>query len=269
MPKNKKTPEPLAKALKQSEKIKDSVKECAEDLSTVNVVLKKELATEKPLLSVKNAIQKNAIVENKVHDAVEQLSLVNQALKMEVKEREALEETLVIIKAQEEASSHAALHDPLTGLPNRALFNDRLEHGLEQAKRHGWTLAIMFLDLDAFKSINDLYGHDTGDTVLQIISQRLKNNTRIDDTVSRHGGDEFLYLLMEVQHKKDITIIVKKIINAIKVPCKIGTVNLVIKPSIGISIFPENGETAEVLVKSADQAMYIAKQNKLGYSFAA
>ncbi len=265
---DKKTTKSLSKVLKQSEQVKDAVKECADDLSTVNIILKQELAIENPLPTVKNAIQKNETVEDKVQDAVEQLSLVNQALKLEIKEREILEEQLVLVQAQEEAFSHAALHDDLTGLPNRALFNDRLEHGLEQAKRHDWMLAVMFLDLDGFKSINDLYGHDVGDNVLQITAQRLKNNMRADDTVSRHGGDEFLYLIMEVKNKKDITVIAKKIIGAIKEPCKIGAMNLVVNSSIGISVFPNNGKTADVLIKSADKAMYIAKLNKSGYSFA-
>ncbi len=263
-----KTTKSLSKVLKQSEQVKDAVKECADDLSVVNVILKQELAIENPLPSVKNAIQKNETVEDKVQEAVEQLSLVNQALKLEIKEREILEEQLVLVQAQEEAFSHAALHDDLTGLPSRALFNDRLEHGLDQAKRHGWMLAIMFLDLDGFKSINDSYGHDVGDIVLQTTAQRLINNMRADDTVSRHGGDEFLYLLMEVQNKNDIVTIAKKIISAIKVPCKIGDLNLIVQSSIGISVFPNNGNTAEVLIKSADKAMYEAKLNKLGYSFA-
>lgn len=256
----------LSKVLKHSEQIKHTVKECAEDLTSINTVLKKELANEKIL--IKKAIQKNTAVEDKVHDAQEQLSLVNEALKDEVKIREALEDALEVAKAQEAESSHAALHDSLTGLPNRALFNDRLEHGLVQAKRHQWTLAIMFLDLDAFKSINDTHGHDAGDAVLKIIAERLSAITRADDTISRFGGDEFLYLLMEVRYKKDITLIAKKIIAEVQKPCKFGKLYLTVKSSIGISIFPKNGDTAEMLVKSADTAMYKAKKSKSGYAFA-
>ena len=256
----------LLKVLKHSEQIKHTVKECAEDLTTINTVLKKELADEKIL--IKKAIQKNTAVEDKVHDAQEQLSLVNEALKDEVKAREVLEEALEVATAKEAESSHAALHDALTGLPNRALFNDRLEHGLGQANRHQWTLAIFFLDLDGFKMINDTHGHAAGDVVLQIIAERLCAITRADDTLSRYGGDEFLYLLMEVRHKKDIAAIAKKINAEVQKPCRVGKLNLIVKSSIGISVFPKNGKTAEVLLKSADTAMYEAKKSKSGYAFA-
>lgn len=264
----RKTTKSLSKVLLHSEQVKASVEECAEELSTVNVVLKQELAVQNPHLSVQNAIQKNETVEDKVQDAVEQLSIVNEALKLEIQEREIIEEQRVMVQAQEEAFTHAALHDDLTGLPSRALFNDRLEHGLEQAKRHDWMLAIMFLDLNGFKTINDSYGHAVGDIILQTIAQRLKTNMRADDTVSRHGGDEFLYLLMEVQNKEDIVAIAQKIMTAIKTPCEVENLSLVVQSSIGISVFPDNGDTAEVLIRSADKAMYAAKVNKLGFSFA-
>jgi len=172
-----------------------------------------------------------------VQDAAEELSIVNQALEHEVNERHLLEHQLAAAEKQEEAARHASFHDPLTGLPNRVLFNDRLEHGLAQAKRHNWTLAVMFLDLNGFKGINDTYGHDIGDRVLQTISQRLTENTRDDDTVSRHGGDEFLYLLMEVRDERDIALIAQNILNVIQVPCNVGVHDLTISASIGISIF--------------------------------
>ena len=173
---------------------------------------------------------------------------------------------------QEEGARYAALHDVLTGLPNRALFNDRLEHGIAQAKRHGWTLAMMFVDLDQFKRINDTYGHDAGDVVLQTTAQRLKESTRGDDTVSRQGGDEFLYLLTEIHDEKDIAMIAEKVIQTIQVPCNVRIRGLNINPSIGasigISMFPKNGTTADTLIRRADEAMYRAKQNKCRYLFA-
>jgi diguanylate cyclase (GGDEF)-like protein len=152
------------------------------------------------------------------------------------------------------------------------LFNDRLEHGLAQAQRHGWTLAVMFVDLDDFKNINDTYGHDAGDAVLRAIADRLLECTRNDDTVSRHGGDEFLYLLMEVQNEQDITAIADKLIEAIQAPCPLVAGGQEISPcihaSVGISIFPRHGTTPEALINRADSAMYKAKRNKSGYSFA-
>ncbi len=257
----------LTKALVQSARVKHMVEEAAEELSSVNTVLKQELTDRHSLPEIDNAIQNNEAIEIKVQDAAEELSLVNKALENEVRERHLLEHQLSVSEKQEEAARHASFHDSLTGLPNRALFNDRLEHGLAQAKRHNWILAVMFMDLDGFKSINDTYGHDIGDSVLQTISQRLKENTREDDTVSRHGGDEFLYLLMEVRDERDIIFIVENILKVIQAPCVVGTHELAISASIGISLFPKDGNSVESLVQSADKAMYHAKQTKSGYAF--
>jgi len=139
--------------------------------------------------------------------------------------------------SQELSSRHAALHDVLTGLPNRVLFNDRLGHGLAQARRQGWTLAVMFLDLDDFKAINDTHGHDAGDAVVQAIAQRLKNNTRGEDTVSRNGGDESLYLLTGLRDAADIAKVAKKMVLSVQAPCDIrlrnSTVSARVKASIG------------------------------------
>lgn len=266
-----KTGRSLNNVLDQSEHIKEVVEECGEELSSVNVVLKQELAGLDVLPDVEEALQKSGTVESKVQVAAEELSVVNQALEDEVRERQMLEHQLAAVKEQEEAARHAAFHDPLTGLPNRVLFNDRLEHGLAQAKRHGWNMAVLFVDLDDFKSINDSYGHDVGDRVLKIISQRLKENTRADDTVSRHGGDEFLYLLMEIKDQRDVNVIVEKILRAIEEPCDVTVRELVISPlltaSIGIAMFPKDGDTADVLIKSADKAMYRAKRLRSGYAY--
>ena len=268
LPKPSKTATSLSKTLTHSEQIKDVVVECAEELSSVNIALEQEFADQEQPAGVEKALEISGEIEIKVQDAAEQLAAVNIALEDEIEERERLERQLVSVKAQEESARHAAFHDPLTGLPNRVLFNDRLEHGLTQANRHGWNLAVMFVDLDEFKSINDQYGHDAGDTVLQTISQRLKETTRVDDTVSRHGGDEFLYLLMDVNNIRDATLAAKKIIKAIQKPCNIGTRDLVVRASIGISMFPKHGKTANDLIKSADKAMYQAKRLKSGYAIA-
>ena len=268
LPKPSKVVTSLSKTLVHSEQIKDVVAECAEELSSANVALKQELADQGQSSGVEKALEVSREVEIKVQDAVKQLAAVNNALVGEIVERKRLEHQLVSVKVQEESARHAAFHDPLTGLPNRVFFNDRLEYGLTQANRHGWNLAVMFVDLDEFKSINDLYGHDAGDAVLQTVSQRLKETTRVDDTVSRHGGDEFLYLLMKINNIRDATLVAKKIIKAIQKPCNIGTRDLVIRASIGISIFPKHGKSADDLIKSADKAMYQAKRLKSGYAIA-
>lgn len=257
----------LSTVIAHSESIKEMVQVCADDLSIVNTVLKEELSIKNPQPSIKNAIRKNSTVENKVQLAVDELNIVNIALKDEVKEREIIEQELEEVKIEKDIATEASLHDALTGLPNRALFYDRLEHGLEQAKRHGWNLAVMFLDLDKFKQINDEYGHDIGDKVLLKVAKKLKENTRSDDSICRFGGDEFLYLLMEVKNKREVTKIIKKLIKTIELPCDDISPNLVVKLSIGISLFPKNADNLEGLIKSADIAMYAAKKSKLGYAF--
>lgn len=258
----------LSNVIAHSESIKDMVQVCADDLSDVNTVLKEELSIKKSKPSIKNAVMKNTTVENKVQTAVDELDTVNKALKDEVKEREVIEQELEEVKKEKDIATEASLHDALTGLPNRALFYDRLEHGLEQAKRHVWNLAVLFLDLDNFKQINDEYGHDIGDQVLLTVAKRLKENTRSDDSICRLGGDEFLYLLMVVKNEREVTKIIKKLVKTIELPCDDIAKNLIIKLSIGVSLFPKNADNLEGLIKSADTAMYAAKQGKLGYAFA-
>jgi diguanylate cyclase (GGDEF)-like protein len=258
----------LTQVIKDSEHVKDIMVESADELASVNMVLNEEYAHQDTLPKVEHAIEKSEAVEIKVQEATVKLASVNQALKNEVNARRLLEHQLAAVQVQQEETRHAALHDSLTGLPNRALFQDRLEHGLVQARRHGWTLAVMFMDLDNFKTINDSHGHDVGDAVLRIVARRLEANTRGEDTVSRHGGDEFLYLLMDMKNEDDASIIAQKIINAVEVPCLVRVGELTISPSIGISIYPKDGHTAEALTQSADTAMYHAKRSKSGFAFA-
>ena len=262
----------LNQVLGQSERVKTIVEECADELSSVNSDLRQEFNENEVLSGVGNVLEKSEAVENKVQLASDELSSVNQALKVEVKFRHVLEGQLETATRQGEEARHASLHDPLTGLPNRALFDDRLEHELAHSKRHELSFAVMFMDLNDFKEINDTHGHDVGDIVLLTIAQRLKQITREDDTVCRLGGDEFLYLLTEVQGDRDTTTVVEKIIKAVCVPCDIQirdlSISLNISASIGISMFPKHGATADSLLDAADKAMYRAKRDKSGYSFA-
>ncbi len=160
-----------------------------------------------------------------------------------------------------------ALHDSLTGLPNRQLFDDRLSHAIALAGRHQWTLAVMFLDLDQFKEINDVHGHGAGDAALQTIAQRLLQYVRNEDTVCRNGGDEFLYLLMNPQGKKNVAQIANSVLKTIAQPLSVAGVELAIKPSIGIAIFPDHGTNGEQLINNADAAMYSAKRGDRGIAF--
>lgn len=160
-----------------------------------------------------------------------------------------------------------ALHDSTTGLPNRDLFDDRLTHAIALAKRHNWTLAVMFLDLDRFKCINDTHGHAVGDGVLKEVARRLLQHTRDEDTVCRNGGDEFLYLSMNPSGSENIERIADLLLKTIGHPIDMGDLQLVIKASIGIAVFPDNGTTGERLIINADTAMYRAKKSMVGRIF--
>lgn len=164
------------------------------------------------------------------------------------------------------ALEHQAMHDSLTGLPNRALLQDRLEQTIQQAKRHKSSIALMLLDLDRFKDINDTLGHSVGDRVLQEISLRLNKCLRTSDTVARLGGDEFAIICPDVDTIQASTF-TEKVINHVNTPITIDEQNLSVGVSIGITFFPDNGDNADTLIRQADIAMYDAKRNKKGYSF--
>jgi diguanylate cyclase (GGDEF)-like protein len=152
------------------------------------------------------------------------------------------------------------LQDSLTLLPNRLLFKDRLAHALNQARRTGEMFALMFVDLDRFKSINDSLGHNVGDDVLLGVAERLRENVRKSDTVARYAGDEFTIIVRHVVQKEDVLRTGEKLIQVLSTPITVeGDQELSITASIGISFFPDDGETAELLLKRADMAMYNAK----------
>ncbi|NOX75472.1 MAG: EAL domain-containing protein [Gammaproteobacteria bacterium] len=163
-------------------------------------------------------------------------------------------------KRTEEHIRHQAYHDALTGLPNRLLFSDRLEQALAQARRINETLAVMFIDLDRFKNINDSLGHAVGDQLLQDIAQRLAQCTRDEDSVARMGGDEFTVLLPRVRQQDDLDRIARKILHSLSQPLTVEGHELTVTASIGISLFPADGDRPDVLMKNADSAMYEAKE---------
>jgi diguanylate cyclase (GGDEF)-like protein/PAS domain S-box-containing protein len=163
------------------------------------------------------------------------------------------------INDQNKKLSYQAHHDSLTGLPNRTLFNDRLSQSLEKAKRNNSKIALLFLDLDHFKKINDSLGHDVGDEVLKYITSRLKKSLRDEDTIARLGGDEFAIILEDVKNAQDASLVANDIINSLSKPIHINTHNLYVSSSIGISIYPDDGNSVTNLLKFADSAMYKAK----------
>lgn len=159
-----------------------------------------------------------------------------------------------------------AHHDCLTGLPNRLQFQLRLEHGVAYARRHKSLLAVLFVDIDHFKRINDTLGHDAGDQVLVQFSQRLRRCVREVDTVARQGGDEFILLLTELRDADDARQVAEKIIAAIGAPFTIRGESLRVAASVGVAVYPDDDESIEELVEKADLAMYAAKQRGKGTS---
>ncbi len=164
-------------------------------------------------------------------------------------------------KEAEALVKYQAYHDLLTGLPNRALFNDRLDRAITQARRNGTSFAVMFLDLDRFKLVNDTLGHSLGDRLLQEVANRIRRSIREADTLSRIGGDEFMLLLPQIAHPQDATLIADKIQQALHTPFVLDGHELFVRASMGIAIFPEHGESADLLMKRADMAMYEIKNH--------
>jgi diguanylate cyclase (GGDEF)-like protein len=154
---------------------------------------------------------------------------------------------------------HLAHHDTLTGLPNRLLFYDRLRQSLHNAQRSNLFLAVLFLDLDHFKKVNDTYGHPQGDALLQIVAQRLNKSLREGDTVARLGGDEFTVILTHVSKQTDVDLVVRKIFDNISEPIQLDGHELKITCSIGSSLYPADGTNMEGLIQKADTAVYHAK----------
>jgi diguanylate cyclase (GGDEF)-like protein/PAS domain S-box-containing protein len=174
-----------------------------------------------------------------------------------------LEGTIIDItdrKHAQEQMEYQAYHDALTGLPNRLLFRDRITVALAHARRSGRMAAVMFLDLDQFKLVNDTLGHTVGDRLLQAIGARLVNCVRAEDTVARMGGDEFTILLADVADRRGATAVAQKVLEAVRHPVVVGDHELYVTTSIGIAVFPDDGEDAEMLLKNADRAMYHAKE---------
>ncbi|WP_269532518.1 diguanylate cyclase domain-containing protein [Chitinimonas sp. BJYL2] len=162
-------------------------------------------------------------------------------------------------KLSEERVLYLAFYDTLTALPNRFLFAEHVEQALKQRARHGRQLALMFIDLDDFKRVNDTLGHDAGDELLRTVGKRLSNCVRATDTVSRQGGDEFMVLLANLQQGSDAIAVAEKMLGALAQPVEIGTHQVSVQASIGIALCPEHGESLHTLRRHADIAMYQAK----------
>jgi diguanylate cyclase (GGDEF)-like protein len=271
----------LDTALDQSQDVKARVESCAEDLGSANDLAKARLADGAATLSAAQALRSGLAVEMKVQGCADDLQQVADNLAHGVDEVKAVElaldhsrtalaesqAALALSRNAERVASELAMHDQKTGLPNRTLFDDRLAQAIASADRHGWMLAVMFLDLDRFKIVNDTHGHAAGDVVLTTVAQRLVRNAREEDTVCRNGGDEFLYLLINPKDRKSIACIAKSVRDAIESPIELGANRFVIAPSIGIALYPDHGATGPTLIAHADAAMYRAKQRGSHFEF--
>jgi diguanylate cyclase (GGDEF)-like protein/PAS domain S-box-containing protein len=173
-----------------------------------------------------------------------------------------------VARAMTQQLTHTAEHDFLTGLPHRILLNDRVSQAIVFAHRHGKKVAVLFVDLDRFKHINDSLGHSFGDKLLQSVARRFVSCVRASDTVSRHGGDEFIVLLSEVEQSEDAAISANKLLRAVAEPHSIDQHELHLTASIGLAVYPDDGLDSETLIKNADTAMYQAKENgRQSYKF--
>jgi len=215
----------------------------------------------------KQVFESGEILTTEEHVNLTGQEWVTEVRKIPIEENSKVVRVLTIIRditerrKTEETIKHLAYHDTLTNLPNRTLFNNRLALELNRAQRNKQKVCVMLMDLDRFKKINDTLGHSFGDQLLQSVGKRLSEIVRSSDTVARMGGDEFILLLPEATHVKDITKIAKKILESIKKPFLISGQELHVTTSIGISVYPTHGSDAETLIKNADIAMYQAKKS--------
>jgi diguanylate cyclase (GGDEF)-like protein/PAS domain S-box-containing protein len=197
-------------------------------------------------------------LERAVAERTAELQAANQRLEIEVGER----------KMAEQRAKHLADHDALTGLPNRRLLEDRLTQALALSYRNRKQTAVMFVDLDRFKTINDSLGHAVGDLLLREVAMRLVNQLRIGDTICRIGGDEFVVVLPEIKRASDAAQVAQKVIEELSRPILADERELTVTPSIGIAVFPEDGRDAETLIRNSDAAMYHAKEmGRANYQF--
>lgn len=220
--------------------VQASVRECAAALDQLKGAMQQEL--------------------QRCHVLERQLGLANEALAQ-------AKADLLGTQDGERRARHLALHDGLTELPNRSFFRERLDQALAPAAAPGPALALLYLDLDGFKPINDMHGHEAGDALLRIVAARLSRAVRAEDMVGRLGGDEFGCLLGGLLNREQLGQLACKLFDAVSAPLCIGELQLTVRPSIGIAVCPGDGATAEQLLKHADAAMYRAKRHRSGYAF--
>ena len=188
--------------------------------------------------------------------ALHRVALATATLHADIAKREKVEAQL---RLRERELQQLALHDALTGLANRMLFHERLGHALMTHRRNSGALAVLFIDLDGFKQVNDRYGHGGGDAVLTAVADRLRQCVRVSDTVARFGGDEFAVLAERLTAADDVEIVAGRIVHALQTPFDIDGQPVSIGCSVGVAVHQHDDHTAEELLRGADEAMYAAK----------
>lgn len=258
---------PLKHVLDRSTDVQVRIEDAAADLANVNSLITADIRSGTPLAIVIGALDQSLGAESKVQDAVHELVAVNDAFANVLETREQIERKLArsqvalhASRVHERRARHDALHDSITGLPNLALFKDRLERALAQAHRHEWKCAVMFLDLDRFKQVNDTHGHDVGDSVLRLVADRLRAFVRDGDTVGRRSGDEFLYLMTEPTDRATVEVMATRLAAMLAEPATVDGVTLSISVSVGVALSPDEATTAAELLTKADHAMYDHKR---------
>jgi diguanylate cyclase (GGDEF)-like protein len=226
---------------------------------------------EVPLSETHKEVDVHPRASRKPRDAPYNFEARQDPLGLEVAALRALlaktQEELTSAQEREKRARYLAFHDDLTALPNRRFFRERLDLALRDEGAGVPPLAVLYLDLDGFKALNDLYGHDTGDEFLSTVARRLSHALRAEDLVSRLAGDEYACLISGVSRRKRLQQLAATLFHAVSVPFKIGALELTVRPSIGIAVYPRDGSTTDELMKAADSAMYMAKRQKSSYAF--
>ncbi|MEO4049231.1 GGDEF domain-containing protein [Pseudomonas sp. CAU 1711] len=217
-------------------------------------------AMTRPLKSINLAVRQFASERHSGPLPVQRQDELGELARSVEQMQEDIRDQLEALNQSHQALEHLARHDALTGLPNRRMFFERLEHALASARRSAKPLAVLFVDLDHFKELNDSLGHSLGDHVLQAVANLLRSATRESDTVARLGGDEFVVLLEQMEEPQQVVSVVHKLHERFQLPMLIDGHEVHIQASMGVSLFPRDGDDIEALLQQADRAMYMAKE---------
>ena len=211
---------------------------------------------------LRQALAEVATLQCALSQSRENSEISVQEIKTLVERNLRLTQEVTLLKEKESKALYLAYHDQLTGLPNRRLLRDRLNQAFAQAVRQNKQVAVLVMDLDGFKAINDRLGHTAGDQLLQQVAKRLTDCVRMADTVCRYGGDEFVVMLPEFDEGETVSVVVEKIRSNLDVSYVVDGDRITVKASIGVAVYPRDGNNYRALIKQADIAMYRAKANQ-------